>query len=96
MSDLSEVPPAIQPPAPFWLRGLRSLWNLPALICIGCIRLYQIFLSPIFGKQCRFHPTCSHYTIGAIRKYGAVMGIIWGAWRILRCNPFCRGGYDPP
>jgi uncharacterized protein len=74
------------------------LW-LNAAICwvlIGCVRLYQIFLSPIFGRQCRFQPTCSHYYIGAVQKYGPLRGSLMGAWRICRCNPFCRGGYDPP
>ena len=76
--------------------GLKRLLQLPALFCIGCVRLYQILLSPIFGGQCRFVPSCSQYTIEAIRKYGVVKGIAKGTWRILRCNPFCKDGYDPP
>ena len=73
-----------------WLRaGL-------AAVLIGCVRLYQIFLSPIFGRQCRFQPTCSHYYIGAVQKYGPVRGSLKGLWRICRCNPFCQGGFDPP
>jgi len=75
---------------------LRTLRRLPALAIIAFVRLYQITLSPIFGQQCRFRPTCSNYMIGAIEKYGATRGTIKGIWRILRCNPFCRGGYDPP
>jgi len=63
---------------------------------IACVRVYQWTLSPIFGRQCRFQPTCSHYMIGAVEKYGAVRGTLKGLWRILRCHPFCRGGYDPP
>jgi uncharacterized protein len=58
--------------------------------------MYQFTLSPIFGQQCRFRPTCSHYMIEAVEKYGAVRGALKGLWRILRCNPFTRGGYDPP
>lgn len=65
-------------------------------VLIGCVRLYQIFLSPIFGRQCRFQPTCSHYYIGAVQKYGPVRGSLKGLWRICRCNPFCQGGVDPP
>jgi putative membrane protein insertion efficiency factor len=65
-------------------------------VLIGCVRLYQIFLSPIFGRQCRFQPTCSHYYIGAVQKYGPVRGSLKGLWRICRCNPFCQGGFDPP
>jgi putative membrane protein insertion efficiency factor len=60
------------------------------------VRLYQIFLSPIFGRDCRFHPTCSHYFIGAVQKYGALSGTWRGVCRICRCNPFFPGGYDPP
>jgi uncharacterized protein len=75
---------------------MQRLWRIPALAIIGCVRLYQLTLSPIVGRQCRFRPTCSHYMIGAIEKYGVVRGVAKGAWRICRCNPFCRGGYDPP
>jgi len=75
---------------------LRFIWRLPSLMLIGFVRVYQWILSPIFGRQCRFQPTCSHYFIGAVEKYGAVRGSLKGAWRICRCNPFCRGGYDPP
>ena len=75
---------------------LRFLWRLPSLVLIGIVRIYQWTLSPIFGRQCRFQPTCSHYFIGAVEKYGAVRGTCKGLWRICRCNPFCRGGYDPP
>jgi putative membrane protein insertion efficiency factor len=60
------------------------------------VRLYQLTLSPILGRQCRFTPTCSNYMIQAVLNYGAAVGFCKGVWRILRCNPFCRGGYDPP
>jgi putative membrane protein insertion efficiency factor len=75
---------------------LRFLYRLPARTLIFLVRIYQWTLSPIFGRQCRFQPTCSHYMIGAVEKYGAVRGFLKGIWRILRCNPFCAGGYDPP
>jgi putative membrane protein insertion efficiency factor len=77
-----------------WL--LRTLAQLPAWTVIGLVRVYQWTLSPIFGRQCRFEPTCSHYMIGAVEKYGVVRGVLKGLWRILRCNPFCQGGHDPP
>ena len=77
-----------------WL--LRTLAQLPAWTVIGLVRVYQWTLSPIFGRQCRFEPTCSHYMIGAVNKYGVVRGVLKGIWRILRCNPFCQGGHDPP
>lgn len=78
------------------MKALRDLVRLPSLVLIGLVRSYQWTLSPIIGRQCRFQPTCSHYFIGAVEKYGAIRGTFKGFWRICRCNPFCRGGYDPP
>ncbi len=62
---------------------------------IGLIRLYQNNLSPHLGNHCRFTPTCSQYTIEAIEVHGVLPGLLYGFWRILRCNPFCKGGHDP-
>ncbi|MCR5617824.1 MAG: membrane protein insertion efficiency factor YidD [Clostridiales bacterium] len=62
---------------------------------IKMIRWYQKYISPNRMPCCRFTPTCSQYTIEAIEKYGPLKGGLMGAWRILRCNPFCKGGYDP-
>lgn len=62
---------------------------------IAMIRGYQKFISPMFRPCCRFQPTCSQYAIEAIGKYGAFKGGAMAVWRVLRCNPFCRGGYDP-
>ena len=60
------------------------------------IRFYQKFLSPLKrSPTCRFYPTCSAYAIEAFQKRGFFVGMILTAYRILRCNPFCRGGYDP-
>ena len=65
-------------------------------ICIWLIRLYQKFLSPLKRHPvCRFYPTCSSYAIEAFEKRGFFVGMILTVYRILRCNPFCRGGYDP-
>jgi uncharacterized protein len=75
---------------------LRFVVRLPGLVLIFFVRIYQWTLSPIIGRQCRFQPTCSHYFIGAVEKYGAILGSLKGIWRICRCNPFCRGGDDPP
>ena len=72
--------------------------KIPSRIGVFAIGLYKAFLSPIFtllGCRCRFYPTCSEYTAGAISKHGLIKGCIFGAFRILRCNPLCRGGYDP-
>lgn len=54
-----------------------------------------MFISPIFPPSCRFYPTCSHYSLEAFQKYGVFKGLYKSAWRILRCNPFNKGGYDP-
>lgn len=62
---------------------------------VGCIRLYQRWLSPWLGQNCRFYPSCSQYAIDALRVHGVVYGLLLGAWRILRCNPYCKGGHDP-
>lgn len=72
------------------------LTHLPADFVIALVRGYQKFLSPIFGGQCRFHPSCSQYFILAVEKYGVISGSLRGAWRILKCQPFHRGGFDPP
>jgi putative membrane protein insertion efficiency factor len=63
---------------------------------IQAIRFYQRGISPLLGARCKYHPSCSAYTLEAIQKYGFVKGVFKGAWRIVRCNPFSKGGYDPP
>jgi len=65
-------------------------------ILIAAVRLYQKILSPYLGGQCRFHPTCSEYAVTAILKDGPVKGTAKSLYRILRCNPFNRGGIDYP
>ena len=65
-------------------------------LLIAPIRLYQRYLSPLKTvPTCRFLPTCSSYAIEAIEQRGAVRGSLKALWRLLRCNPFCAGGYDP-
>ncbi len=95
------VPDGKRPERSLLVRIARAVLRIPdylllGWLMIGLVRLYQIFLSPIFGRQCRFHPTCSHYFIGAVKKDGAVIGACRGLFRILRCNPWCPGGWDPP
>ncbi len=73
-----------------------NLWNLPRWILLGLIRIYQKVVSPTLpSNTCRFYPTCSHYGYQAIYKYGVLKGGFMAAWRVLRCNPFNPGGYDP-
>ena len=65
-------------------------------VCVWLIRFYQKFLSPLKrNPTCRFTPTCSAYALEAYQKRGFIVGTILAVWRILRCNPFCAGGYDP-
>jgi putative membrane protein insertion efficiency factor len=72
-----------------------TLGRLCSALLIGLIRLYQVLLSPFMGGQCRFHPTCSHYGLDAIRQWGPWRGSWLTIRRILRCIPFVTGGYDP-
>ena len=63
---------------------------------IACVRFYQRWISPCLPKMCRFEPSCSQYFFEAVQKYGPLKGTLKGIWRILRCNPWNPGGYDPP
>lgn len=68
-----------------------------AWILRGAIRLYQMTLSPLLpGNTCKFTPTCSHYGLACVRKYGTVRGGVLTVWRLLRCSPLTHGGIDPP
>jgi putative membrane protein insertion efficiency factor len=69
--------------------------SMPARALLACIAWYQRWLSPVMGNQCRFFPSCSHYTQDAILRHGALRGSLLGAARICRCNPLCEGGTDP-
>ena len=65
-------------------------------VAIWLVKFYRKFISPLKGRStCRFYPTCSQYGLEAIEKYGALKGSLLAVWRILRCNPFSHGGYDP-
>lgn len=78
------------------LGTFRFIGILLKRLIIGLIKMYQRFLSPLFPPVCRFNPTCSAYAVRAIEKYGILKGGFLAVWRILRCNPFSKGGYDPP
>lgn len=64
-------------------------------ILIFLVKVYQNCISPLFPPTCRYYPTCSTYMIDALKKHGPILGLIMGICRILRCNPFIRGGVDP-
>jgi putative membrane protein insertion efficiency factor len=64
-------------------------------IALALIKGYQILISPLLGRNCRFYPTCSEYTHEAIQKHGLFKGILLGTKRLLKCHPFHAGGVDP-
>jgi uncharacterized protein len=64
-------------------------------VAVAPIRLYQRVLSPGLPRRCKYHPSCSEYAVGAVRRYGILRGLVLAGWRLLRCNPWSRGGLDP-
>ena len=96
----STTPNGFKLTAPRLAAATRRLLNAPRTLVtkaiLWLVRFYQVAISPLHGPCCRFTPTCSQYCVLAIRKYGLVVGLVKTAWRVLRCNPFCKGGYDPP
>jgi uncharacterized protein len=60
------------------------------------IRLYQWAISPLFGQRCKYYPSCSEYAVQAIREFGVLRGLVLAGWRLLRCNPWSKGGVDYP
>jgi len=82
-------------PLPAWRPDFR-LTHLPQTLLLGLIRLYQLTLSRAMPvNTCRFYPSCSRYGFEAVRRHGAIKGSLLAAWRVLRCNPFNPGGFDP-
>jgi hypothetical protein len=62
---------------------------------VGMARFYQLAISPLLGGHCRYTPSCSEYFIQSVRQRGVVIGVLGGLWRICRCHPLAKGGYDP-
>src|SRR4051812_18223090 len=67
-----------------------------ARVLAGAVHVYQWTLRPVIGANCRFEPSCSHYALAVLRSHGAVRGSLLSARRVLRCNPWNEGGFDPP
>jgi putative membrane protein insertion efficiency factor len=65
-------------------------------VLIAPIRLYQRAVSPLMGRHCKYHPTCSAYAVEAVREFGVARGLVLAGWRLLRCNPWSHGGVDHP
>ncbi len=73
-----------------------NLKNFPRWVLLAVIRFYQKLISPgLPANTCRFYPSCSHYTYQAIYRFGVIRGLIMGIWRVMRCNPYNPGGFDP-
>lgn len=72
-----------------------QMTRLVQTMLVAAIRLYQVVLSPLLGKRCRFYPSCSSYALEAVRRHGPWRGSLLAARRLLRCHPFHPGGYDP-
>jgi putative membrane protein insertion efficiency factor len=70
------------------MSSLRSIAVFP-------VRVYQRWLSPAFGQRCRYYPSCSEYSAQAIQRFGILRGLVLAGWRLLRCNPWSHGGFDP-
>ena len=64
-------------------------------VFLAPIRFYQRFISPSLPRRCKYEPTCSDYAVQALGQFGILRGLVLAAWRVLRCNPFSHGGYDP-
>ena len=64
-------------------------------VVLAPIRFYMRFVSPALPRRCKYEPTCSLYAVQAIRRFGILRGLVLAGWRLLRCNPFSHGGYDP-
>ncbi len=75
---------------------MKALLFFISMILVGMVRCYQLILRPILPAVCKFHPSCSEYFIEAVNKYGPFSGAFKGVGRVCRCNPWNRGGYDPP
>jgi uncharacterized protein len=69
--------------------------RLPQRALMALVQAYRYLLKPWLGNACRFEPTCSAYTLQSLHEQGALRGVALGAWRLVRCHPWCQGGHDP-
>jgi uncharacterized protein len=79
------------------MTALRKLAAARPLVAVarGLIRAYQLAIAPLLGPRCKYHPSCSRYALEAIESFGILRGSVLAGWRLLRCNPWSLGGYDP-
>ena len=78
---------------------MRALWRAfmcaPQLLLMSLVKMYRLLLSPWLGGACRFEPTCSAYSLQALEQQGALAGSVLTVYRLVRCQPWCKGGHDP-
>jgi uncharacterized protein len=72
-----------------------GLTRLLRAVAVAPVMIYQRVVSPAIPRRCKYEPTCSRYAVEAIREYGILRGLVLAGWRLLRCNPWSHGGYDP-
>ncbi|MEA2167967.1 MAG: uncharacterized protein QOF76_1267 [Solirubrobacteraceae bacterium] len=65
-------------------------------VVLAPLRFYRRFISPGLPPRCKFHPSCSAYAVQVVERYGILRGVVLAVWRVLRCNPWSHGGFDPP
>jgi uncharacterized protein len=85
-------PSASQDAHPAWMPATA---RVARTIAVAPIVVYQRLISPAIPRRCKYEPTCSRYAVEAIREYGILRGLVLAGWRLLRCNPWSHGGYDP-
>ena len=73
---------------------LRVVLSLPARLAVALVYVYRYSVGPLLPPSCKYHPSCSQYALDAIRRYGVLRGGVLAGWRLLRCNPWSRGGVD--
>ena len=74
---------------------MSAVLRVPSLLGVGLVWLYRLTFGALFPTTCKYHPSCSEYAVQALRRHGLVCGSILAAWRLLRCNPWSHGGFDP-
>jgi len=76
-------------------QAYAGVLRVPSLLGVGLVWLYRLTLGALFPTTCKYHPSCSEYAVQALRRHGLVRGSVLTGWRLLRCNPWSRGGFDP-
>jgi putative membrane protein insertion efficiency factor len=74
---------------------MSAVLRLPGFVGVGLVWLYRVTLGALFPTTCKYHPSCSEYAVQALRRHGLVHGSLLAGWRLLRCNPWSHGGFDP-